>query len=129
MSTRAHPISFTVAETDDGAEIEGDISFTLCKLGPGRPRNRTPVPDEEKPRFDVTFTGDVERFGPETAHWSGTFEIVGGTGRYEELTGSGTISAYLLCFNPAGCAAEGQGYRDAQFILAGRYSTPELDSD
>jgi hypothetical protein len=60
---------------------------------------------------------------PENILWRGTFEIVGGTGPYEQLRGDGTIAGYFFCFAPEGCEEIGE-FRDVQFAMNGTYTVP-----
>lgn len=120
-STRSHPFQFTV---ENGA-MRGTIALTVCKLGPG-PVTDT-VADTERDRIDIVFTATTDRRSPEETVFDGTFEIKGGTGRYVQLTGSGRIHGYLMCFDPAGCEAGNQGrFRDMQYILDGTFRDPSF---
>lgn len=53
----------------------------------------------------------------------GTFRLAGGTQRYADITGAGTIAGYLFCFAPAGCAGTGT-FQDAQVSMQGTYRDP-----
>lgn len=118
-STRAHPIEFSVS----GDQIRGKIDFTVCKLAPG------PVTDEqadaERDKIIVTFQALHSRQTSEESDWKGTFEIVGGTGRYANLTGQGSIQGYFFCYDPKGCSANDARLRDLQFTLNGAYVDPK----
>ena len=60
--------------------------------------------------------------------FSGAFKIAGGTGRYEKLTGEGTIRGYFMCFDPKGCPEGNKGYfRDMQYVLEGKFSDPSFN--
>lgn len=123
-SVRAHPMAFTVRKRRGQWQIKGRLRFTVCKLGPGPTPQNDPVPDEAKPKFNVNFVAGFRRVNSETLRWTGTFKLRGGTGRYDDLAGSGRIAGYFLCFAPEGCAAKGGKYLDGQLVMHGRYSDP-----
>lgn len=123
-SMRAHPMEFEVVEGDDGdARLEGTIEFTVCQLRPGVTPDPDPVPDDEKYQIELTWSADFDETTDEQITWRGEFEIVGGTGIYEDLTGEGTIAGYFLCFDPDGCSSLGE-YADGQFSFMGTYEVP-----
>jgi hypothetical protein len=123
-STRAHPLEFTVTEGDDGEmQLEGTLELTVCQLRPGVTPDPDPVPDPEKDRISVEWTAQAVEAAEETVVWQGPLEIVGGTGRYEQLRGEGTIAGYFFCFAPEGCA-ELDEFRDVQFTMSGSYTAP-----
>ena len=122
-STRAHPMAFRLRKRDGKWQMKGRFRFTVCKLGSGPTPPNDPVPDEQKPKFDVTFVATFRRVNVEVLRFAGTIRLRGGTGRYEDLTGSGQIAGYLFCFAPEGCAPGGR-YLDAQMVLHGSYSDP-----
>jgi len=126
-SMRAHPFRFSLVRRDGKWRMKGRIAFTVCKLGPGPTPQNDPVPDARKPRINVHFEAAFRRVTGETLRWNGRFRIRGGTGRYDDLTGSGDIAGYFLCFNPRGCVALGGRYLDAQMTLQGRYRDPTPD--
>ncbi len=116
-STRAQPFRFKVVNR----VMAGSISLIVCKLGPG-PTNDG-KPDTERDRITVDFHATADRRTDEETTFDGTFTIIGSTGRYAQLTGSGTIHGYLMCFDPKGCAEGNQGrFRDMQFVLEGTFS-------
>ena len=121
-STRSHPFKFTVRD----GKMNGTIQLTVCKLGPGPTQDQ--VADSARPRIDITFQADANyRTGEETV-FSGAFKVAGGSGRYEKLTGAGTIRGYFMCFDPKGCAEGNKGYfRDMQYVLEGKFSDPSFN--
>jgi hypothetical protein len=124
-SLRAHPFRIRVRKARQGGwELVGRIQYTVCQLRGGPTPDPDPVPDAQKPKINVRFTARFKRLNVENLHWRGRFTLEGGTGRYEDLTGSGEIAGYFFCFNPQGCAATGRKYRDGQFVMHGRYRDP-----
>ena len=121
-STRSHPFKFTARD----GKMNGTIQLTVCKLAPG-PTQDT-VADATRPRITITFQADANRRTGEETVFSGPFKIVGGTGRYEKLTGEGTIRGYFMCFDPKGCPEGNKGYfRDMQYVLEGTFSDPSFN--
>ena len=121
-STRSHPFKFTVRD----GKMTGSIQLTVCKLGPGPTKDE--IADASRPRITITFQAQAsQRTGEETV-FSGAFKVAGGTGRYEKLTGEGTIRGYFMCFDPKGCAEGNKGYfRDMQYVLEGKFSDPSFN--
>lgn len=117
-STRTHPMRFTV---EDG-RMQGTIAFTVCKLGPGPTQDD--VEDSERDQIMIEFQAEAEKVTPEEMNFRGQFTIAGGTGEYSDLTGEGVISGYMFCFDPQGCAANENRFRDMQLVLEGTYSDP-----
>jgi len=129
-SLRAHPFAMRIKKARGGGwELQGQIDFTVCKLGPGPTVRPEPVADEQKPKIRVRYRAKFLRATAENVHWAGRFRIVGGTGRYEGLTGTGDIAGYFFCFEPQGCQATGGRYQDGQMVMHGDYEdpTPRLD--
>lgn len=128
-SMRAHPFGFRVRQYKGRWEMQGAVTFTVCKLGSGPTPAGDPVPDEAKPKIRIGFRVQFKRESTEAVRWTGRFRIEGGTGRYEGLTGSGQIAGYFACFGEPGCG-DGGVYRDGQMVLTGTYSdpTPQLGS-
>lgn len=126
-SLRAHPFAFRTVKSRRGWIMRGTIKMTVCKLAAGPTPTPDPVADESKPKIIVKFKARPVRTSVEHLRWSGRFKLAGGTGRYRGLTGSGRISGYFLCFAEGGCRQFG-AYRDAQFVMHGRYAdrTPRL---
>ena len=121
-STRSHPFRFTVRD----GKMTGTIQLTVCKLGPGPTKDETA--DGSRPRITINFQAEANRRTGEEAVFSGSFKVVGGTGRYEKLTGEGTIRGYFMCFDPKGCPEGNKGYfRDMQYVMEGKYSDPSFN--
>ena len=127
-STRFHPFSFRVQRTRRGTQMLGRITMTVCQLRNGPTPNPDPIPDDRKPKIQISFRADFKRQTAEELRFNGTFRLRGGSERYEDLTGSGRVSGYLFCFAPEGCGATGNRFTDGQISLQGRYRdpTPEL---
>ena len=125
-SMRMQPLVFTVARDRrrGGLEIRGRITLVVCQLAPGPTANPDPVPDAGKPRITITFRAPFRRESAESLSFVGPFKIVGGTQRYEDLTGLGVISGNLLCLGPQTCAQRGNRYFDGQVALQGTYRDP-----
>jgi hypothetical protein len=129
-SVRAHPFSFRVVRArGGGSEMRGAITFTVCKLASGATPTPDPIPDAQKPKIRVAFRATFAKTSVEEVHYSGTFRLIGGTGRYRDLTGAGRIEGYLFCFAPEGCRPGGK-LLDEQYTLQGNFRdpTPQLTS-
>lgn len=128
-SIRAHPLAFRFIRKDGQWRMQGYIELVACKMGPGPTPADDPVPDNQKPRIRIRFFATTVRVNEETVRFNGRFVLRGGTGRYADLSGSGEIAGYFLCFDPDGCRAAGN-YADAQLTFQGTYRdpTPELDA-
>ena len=134
-SLRAHPFEFRLAQTTVKTgkgkqartqrvwEMQGRMTLTVCKLASGPTPNPDPIPDANKPKIYVTFRARFTRMTRESIQWDGTFTLAGGTQRYADLKGSGTIAGYFFCFAAEGCGAKG-AYEDGQFAMQGTYSDP-----
>jgi len=107
--------------TRTGTEMRGTTSIVVCQLKSGPTPNPDPVSDEAKPRIRMTWRAKFVRSNAESVSFQGTFKLVGGTQRYADLTGSGTIAGYLFCFAPEGCAGS---FLDAQISMQGGYRDP-----
>ena len=144
-SLRSHPFEFRIVKTTvktriapkrkggkvrfktrSFLELRGRITLTVCKLASGPTPNPDPVADAAKPKINVAFKARFVRSTAEAIRWSGTFTLQGGTQRYADLTGSGSIAGYFFCFAAEGCAARGQ-YQDGQFVMHGTYADPTPD--
>lgn len=123
VSTRSHPLSFEVVERDRGPGLRGSISLTVCQLRPGATAGSDALADHARPRIEVGFDGEVGRRGAGFVAWSGTFALLGGTGRYEQLRGEGDIAGYFFSFDPEQGAARG-ALLDGQYAMVGRYRVP-----
>lgn len=128
-SMRAHPFGFRVRQYRGRWEMQGAVTFTVCKLSSGPTPADDPVPDEAKPKIRIGFRVNFKRENDELVRWTGRFRIEGGTGRYEDLTGSGQIAGYFACFGDQPCTSRGGVYTDGQMVLNGTYSdpTPQLE--
>lgn len=126
-STRFHPIRFQVRKTSRGTEMLGEITMTVCQVRGGPTPNPDPVPDASKPKIRIAFRAMFKRSNAEEVRFGGTFRIRGGTQRYEDLTGTGTVAGYLFCFAPKGCGGTGGKFLDGQISLQGRYADPTPD--
>jgi hypothetical protein len=122
-SVRAHPMAFTLRKREGRWQMKGRFRFTVCKLGSGPTPADDPVPDAQKPKFNVTFVASFRRISAEVLRFAGSLRLRGGTGRYEDLTGAGQIAGYLFCFAPEGCTPNGR-YLDAQMVMHGNYRDP-----
>lgn len=87
---------------------------------PGASFHSCPPPRIHRPGREAVAT----RVTAEEVTFSGSFKLAGGTGRYADLTGEGTIAGYFFCFDPQGCAANQGRYRDMQLVLMGTYYDP-----
>jgi hypothetical protein len=123
-SMRAHPLYMRLSETKKGWVMRGSIEFTVCQLRSGATPSNDPIPDANKPKIRMRYTARFARSTQEAIRWHGTFKIVGGTQRYEDLTGSGEIAGYFFCFQPEGCAGNDGNYADGQFVMHGSYRDP-----
>lgn len=126
-STRFQPLEFEVTPGEDGAgELQGTIRMTVCQLERGPTPEDDPVPDAEKDHISFDFNANYQQTSDEEVAWDGTFDITGGSGTYEELTGSGELSGYFTCaFTPDDCADTGE-FSDLQLVMIGRYEHPEV---
>ena len=123
VSTRTHPMSFEVTESEGATCLTGSIALTVCHLGPGPTDEADPVPDVDRDRIRVEWTARIDVRTDELVTWRGTFSLVGGTGTYSQLGGEGDIAGYFFCFDPGGCAALG-ALHDCQYSMIGRYRVP-----
>ena len=123
-STRLHNLSFRVVEGKNGKVMLGTVSIVACQLRGGPTPNPDPISDEVKPRIRVTWRASFTRNNAESVRFKGTFKLVGGTERYADITGGGSIAGYLFCFAPAGCAGTGGSFQDAQVSIQGDYRDP-----
>lgn len=121
-STRLHNLTFRVVRTRRGTEMLGTTSIVVCQLKSGPTPSPDPVSDEVRSRIRVTWRAAFVRNNSESLSFRGTFKLAGGTQRYADITGSGTIGGYLFCFAPEGCG--GGGLQDAQVSMQGSYADP-----
>lgn len=123
VSTRTHPLRFEVAAAGGALHLRGSVVLIVCHLRPGATAGDDPTGDGDRPRIEFGWEATVDRRTPELVTWQGSFDIAGGTGRYEALRGEGDIAGYFFCSDPAGCAPLGE-YRDCQYAMIGRYRIP-----
>ena len=123
-SMRAHPYYMRLKRTSRGWLMRGTIVFTVCRLGGGPNPSDDPVPDADKPKINMRYEARFTKVNGELVRYNGRFRIIGGTQRYEDLTGSGSMAGYFFCFQPSGCAANGGNYADGQFVMHGSYRDP-----
>lgn len=130
-SIRAHPFEFIATHGNSAPEVNlnGRLVLTVCQRrgGPGPPV----PPDATKEKIFFDFTATAEKESPEEVHFDGAFRIVGGTGVYKDITGSGRIHGYLFCFNhldeaPPGLFCGGIRYTDGQMTMTGHYNDPTV---
>lgn len=120
-STRSQPFKFSV----QNGKMTGSINLVVCKLGPGPTTDGRP--DAERDRILIDFTAETATRGKEETIFSGPFSIKGGTGRYQQLRGEGTIRGYFMCFDPKGCAEGNKGmFRDMQYVMDGKFNDPSF---
>jgi hypothetical protein len=96
--------------TGNQGTVEGEITTILCLDG-----------RESRNRIFFSFEGTYKQTGG-AIRIDGTFEITGGTGTFADITGEGTISGEIACFNVR-CAERGV-YSDLAFALQGTFSDP-----
>ncbi len=124
-STRLLPFSFRVLRTRKGTPVLGGTAdIVVCQLASGPTPNPDPIPDAQKPRIRIAFKVPYRRHSTESTSYGGTFRIVSGTGRYEDLTGSGTIQGNFFCLGARRCEQRGGAQFDGQVTLQGTYRDP-----
>lgn len=77
--------------------IEGIITTVICET-------RNGVQTESEHSIITAFRGHYRLISPDEARITGSYEILGGTGTFENLTGHGSIQASLTCLGDATCA-------------------------
>ena len=108
-----------ISATGDRGTVEGTITTILCENG------------QEGDRYFVSFEGRFRVTSEnEAVIQGGTFRIVGGTGRFADLTGQGSIKGSFTCLPPVlqrnraeDCADLG-AFSDAVFRLKGHFADP-----
>lgn len=105
-------VELTPTQGNQGT-IEGEITTILCLDG-----------EETENQLFITFEGTYKQTAGEV-RFQGTFDIAGGTGVFEDITGEGTITGALTCLpsRDATCAQLGV-LSDAVFSLEGSFSDP-----
>jgi hypothetical protein len=93
--------------------VEGEITTILCLDG-----------EETENQLFIAFEGTYKQTNGEV-RFTGTFEITGGTGVFDDITGEGTITGAFTCLasREATCAQLGV-LSDAVFSLQGTFSDP-----
>ena len=112
----------SVAPSGDRGTVEGTIETSLCEGGEEG--------DTIFLSFEATFR-QTSRNGVQLG--DGTFEITGGTGRFEDMTGSGSIlKAGFTCLPPvlarngaADCVELG-AFSDTVFRMRGTFQDPTV---
>jgi hypothetical protein len=107
-------VALTPTQGNKGT-IEGEITTILCVDG-----------EESENQLFITFAGTYKQTAGEV-RFKGTFEITGGTGVFEDITGEGAITGTLTCLasRNATCAQLGV-LSDAVFSLQGSFSDPTV---
>jgi hypothetical protein len=105
-----HFVEATLTPTQGSqGTVEGEITTILCLDG-----------QESEHRLFFGFEGTYKQTG-EQVRFTGTFEIVGGTGIFEDITGAGTITGTFSCLGDRDCRDLGL-LPDTVFALRGTYS-------
>ena len=122
-STRSHPFRFKVTNN----RMSGSIDLTVCKLAPGPTDDATA--DADRDRIRISFQADSNRQAAGEVVFSGSFSITGGTGRYLQLSGEGSIQGSFMCLHLSGevDTAPPIMLRDLQFALLGTFADPAFD--
>lgn len=102
-------VTLTPTKANQGT-VDGEITTILCLDG-----------EESKNRIFFSFEGTYKQ-ADGRLRIDGSFEITGGTGIFADITGEGTISGEITCFNVR-CAERGV-YSDLAFALEGTFSDP-----
>lgn len=108
----------SVDRSDKTGTIEGTITTYLCRNG------------KEADQIQFSFEATFKRTSDNQMTFEGTFEITGGTGTFEDMTGEGTITGEFTCLprilEEAGaesCAELGV-FSDFVASLSGTYADP-----
>ncbi len=112
-----HLFEGTVTRTNPSGTrgtIEGTLTTILCENG-----------QETNDTITFAYRGRFVRVSDDELRVTGSYEIIGGTGRFEDLEGRGSITGSLTCLGPATCADLGY-FGDAVFRLRGNYSDPTV---
>lgn len=98
--------------------VQGTITTFLCQG------------NKEADRIDTEFEGTIRLISDNELRLTGTYEITGGTGRFSDLSGEGTITGELTCLpttlerTGADSCADLGAFSDAVFSLQGEFSDP-----
>ncbi len=96
-----HRSQGTIVDGDaDSGRIEGTITTVICETRDG---SQT----ESEHSIQIAYLGHYKLISPDEARIRGSYEILGGTGTFENLTGHGSIQASLTCLGDATCAELG----------------------
>lgn len=114
-----HVVEGTITEfSGRTGTAEGTITTFLCEDG------------EETDQIITSFEGRVRETSDNQMRFIGTYEITGGTGRFSDLSGMGSMTGEFTCLpkilereDAASCAELGV-FSDAIFRLKGQYSDP-----
>ena len=119
-STRSHPFRFNVTNK----RMSGSIDLTVCKLAPGPTGDATV--DADRDHISISFQAHTNRQAAAEVVFSGSFSITGGTGRYLQLSGEGSIQGSFMCLHPTGEAGTAPPImlRDLQYALLGTFADP-----
>ena len=122
-STRSHPFRFKVMNK----RMSGSIDLTVCKLAPGPTDDATA--DADRDRICISFQADSKRQAAGEVVFSGSFSITGGSGRYLQLSGEGSIQGSFMCLHPTGEAGSARPtmLRDLQYALMGTFADPTFE--
>lgn len=131
-SARMHPLEFEVDRSGEGAgKLKGRMSLTVCQPEPepspdGEPTGGDSRLDVEKDRIVFEWTATYQRASEEETVFDGRFEIQEGTGRYQGISGSGSLHGYFMCsYVPEDCAEAG-ARTDVMLLMIGTYDHPDL---
>ena len=126
-STRMHPLQFEVNRTEERVgDLSGTLSLTVCQLTSGSTPEDDSTPDAERDRITLKWSATPRRTSEEEIVFDGRFDIQEGTGRYEGITGSGTLHGYFTCaYVPGDCEAAG-AFTDVMVIMIGTYEHPDI---
>ncbi|MDP8928482.1 MAG: hypothetical protein M3O70_07890 [Actinomycetota bacterium] len=117
-----HIVEGTATEVDKPdmtGTVEGTITTFLCEGG------------QEGDEIHIAYEGRFRQVSDNEARLTGTtFEIIGGTGRFADLEGQGSMTGSFTCLpgvleraGAASCAELG-AFSDAVFRLRGNYQDP-----
>lgn len=136
-SIRLQPVEFRVTKGGDSGRIEGTINLVACGLSSGRFSRvgedpaAAEAPDDKRDKITFSWGANYKRVGyaglspnASEAAWVGEFSIIGGTGRYQGIQGSGHISGSFLCLEGGGCSQP--EYTDGQVVMVGTYKAPNI---
>jgi hypothetical protein len=112
-----HFVEATLTPTQGNmGTVEGEITTILCVDG-----------EESENQLFIAFEGTYKQTSGEV-RFTGTFEITGGTGVFEDIAGEGNITGAFTCLasREATCAQLGV-LSDAVFSLQGTFSDPTVE--